>query len=449
MKGCFLFLFLWVFFLLPAYVGSVCEDTFRRYAYGDADQLLFLRNFKVQNIRDKNVWFIVMQSAITEFIPLSIAKIMQKTGEGNLRVQTSELAVHEMVIETNGSFSFTVGDRRFNRWVKQGKPELKKIFDSLESPKKKISFRELNLPPRTQEESLLRARGYNEAYIRGMDEGNEWIAVAKSLRDLNANAYITHIEYFANKIVEHTEHIKKRLRTLDLSYKDKVEKWDKIKLLEEQAEMRMESESVTYSWWIKFNYELVSLLGSELVSRYDIDTVLSFFPISILMPTTIGELGIITMNKVTSHGVDPVGVVNTYKYVDAVGKVSPQYFFLHDVGHAISGIMKRVRASYNDQLYEKLMEAIKNETIEKRKNVEFAYFTLMHEVRRPYIDMSPNDLAIYISRMFAQQIRTGVRFKGIIDFTQDVETDLAITSIIDDFVEAYSIAMKETGREIY
>ncbi len=449
MKGRFLFLFLCVFFFWLSYVEAVCENTFRRYAYGDADQLLFLRNFQEENILDTNVRFIVMQDqdTITTFIPLSIAEIMQKTDEGRLRVRTSELAVHEIAIEENGSFSFIVGSRKFNKWVKQGNPELKKIFDSLESTRKKISSRELNLPPRTQEESLLRARGYNKAYTRGLDEANEWIAVAQSLRDLNANAYTTHIEYFANKVFEHIEYIKTRLESLDLP--DKKAAWDKLKTLEEQAEMRIKSESVTYSWWVKFNYDLVSLLGSELVSRYDIDAVLSFFPIGILMPTTLGELGVVTINKLISHGVDPVGVVNTYKYVDAVGKVSPQYFFLHDVGHAISGIMKRVRASYNNQLYDKLMEVVKNEPVEKRKNVEFAYFTLMHEVRKPYIDASPDEVGIYISRMFAQQIRTGVRFKGIIDFTNNVETDRAIKLTIDDFVETYSIAMKEAGRVIY
>ena len=54
----------------------------------------------------------------------------------------------------------------------------------------------MNLPSRTKEEKLLREQGYGPAYIRGIDESNEWIAVAKSLRELNANAYITHIRIF-------------------------------------------------------------------------------------------------------------------------------------------------------------------------------------------------------------------------------------------------------------
>ena len=436
MKVFFLFVFLYIFFVGQTYLAFGCEETFRRYAYNDADQLVFLRNFQKENVSGENVRFIVIQDKLTVFIPLSIAEIIEKTDEHRLRVKTSQSIVYEMDIEKNGSFSFISGDRKLNRWIKQGNPELKEIFEVLSSTRKKITSNELNLPPKTKEEKLLREQGYGPAYTRGIDESNEWIAVAKGLRNLNANAYITHIEYFADKIPEYIEYIRKAVMSLDLP--GKREKLDKIRRLEKQAKKRLKDEGVTYSWWVQFNYELVSVIGSSPFAQYDISAVVSFFPLSILMPTVIGEVGIMAINRMGLHGVDPVGMVTDYRRVDAMGEVSPQTFFVHDIGHAISRIMKRARASYNSQLYEELMEMVKSLPVEKRKNMEFAYFMLMHEVRNPYINVSPQEVGMYISRKFSEQIRTGVNFKGIINFDN--------ADIIGNFVEVYSKVMEDRAK---
>ena len=164
----------------------------------------------------------------------------------------------------------------------------------------------------------------------------------------------------------------KRVMSLDLP--DKKDKLDQIKRLEKQAKARIKQKGVTYDWWVRFNYELVSVIDSSSFAQYDISAVVSSFPISILMPTIIGEMGIMAINRMGLHGVDPVGVVNHYKRVDAMGEVSPQIFFAHDIGHAVSMIMKRARASYNGRFYKELMERVKNLPVEKRKNMEFAYF---------------------------------------------------------------------------
>ena len=96
MKVFFLFVFLYIFFVDQTYLAFGCEETFRRYAYNDADQLVFLRNFQKENVSGENVRFIVMQGKLTEFVPLSIAEIIDKTDEQRLRVKTSQSIVYDM-----------------------------------------------------------------------------------------------------------------------------------------------------------------------------------------------------------------------------------------------------------------------------------------------------------------------------------------------------------------
>ena len=52
--------------------------------------------------------------------------------------------------------------------------------------------------------------------------------------------------------------------------------------------------------------------------------------------------------------------------------------------------------------------------------------------------MSPQEVGVYISRKFAEQIRTKVNFKGIINLDSIDQTD-----ITGDFVKLYSKVMEE------
>ena len=44
---------------------------------------------------------------------------------------------------------------------------------------------------------------------------NEWIAVVDQLRKLKPNPRITHIDYFADKVDSHIEHVRKGLSVSD------------------------------------------------------------------------------------------------------------------------------------------------------------------------------------------------------------------------------------------
>ena len=70
----------------------------------------------------------------------------------------------------------------------------------------------LEIPKRASIEAYLRMRGYLPAYIRGMDEIEELIAVGNQLREKEVNPYEDHIPYLARKLREYIAHMEIGIR---------------------------------------------------------------------------------------------------------------------------------------------------------------------------------------------------------------------------------------------
>lgn len=258
---------------------------------------------------------------------------------------------------------------------------------SVHPVKKRLHSSELLLPEKSREEEALQSQGYNSFWTRGLNEANEWLALKEQFTKLRVDPQVTHIDYFADKIPMHIEYIKKGI----LSQSQKNERLKALELLEKEAEKAVQEQKVTYNWWIHFNYSLSKVLSPsyhEILNSKPlmneepsvvINDLIHLFPEKILIPTTKGGLGIIAFNRVHPLNIHPIGLVKTEKKTHN-RMISPQGFFLHDIGHA----NRNSHSTHSHTAYKKfhqfLIERIQDLPVEKRKNIELMYFVLTHEL---------------------------------------------------------------------
>lgn len=251
----------------------------------------------------------------------------------------------------------------------------------------RISSRELILPKKPQKEESLSQKGYSPFWTRGLNEVNEWLAVKEQLTQLKANPRITHIDYFAGKIPEHLEYIKRSLTSLPKASKRQLA----LEGLERKAQEAITKKQVTYEWWIKFNYILSKILSPSYRELLDgkisedeasmlMDSLINLFPRRILMPTIRGGLGIMTFNRTHPLNIHPMGLIRTDRTTHN-RPVSPEGFFLHDMGHA--NRTDHFNSPVHKKFHSLFIERIEGLPIEKRQNVELIYFVLIHEL---YVD---------------------------------------------------------------
>ena len=162
-------------------------------------------------------------------------------------------------------------------------PEQKHIYEAVRSNRREVTKADLDLPPPTSMEAQFAKQGYKpEHYTDGIDQVNEWAAVRKKLQELKANPYKTHIEYFADQVTDHIEHIKKGLRDYDhrdvknegLRIRDKEKQLGELAILEEEAKQAVSDKTVTYRWWLDFNLRLTSVMSGDAANRSRVDNQL-------------------------------------------------------------------------------------------------------------------------------------------------------------------------------
>ena len=309
-------------------------------------------------------------------------------------VQTKEKVKGDLVevqpierLYTNGDLSPYIGNQYNILHMKEHEilhPDTAILFESAKLRKRKVSHEDLKLSSSTEEEAKLKKAGYGPVWTKGIDKLNAWIELKQRLQDLRANPWTSHIEYFADQVKEHIAWIKAGSDNMDKGQKGALAD------LEQKAKQAILNEKVTYSWWLWFHFELSALVSNDpikesseydrLLRRYSRITVQ--FPLRIAIPTTLGELGIITLNRALSESIYPLGLISHSKRVH-VHTLSPLLFISHDLGHAdILAGQDRERHALGHRLRHKKMQALMNNMHGvQRKRAELFYFLASHEQR--------------------------------------------------------------------
>ena len=235
-------------------------------------------------------------------------------------------------------------------------------------------------------------------------EDLRWVGSLRNrLRDdKSINPNTLHIPEFANLVGLHVTLIESSITRI-YNNKTRTDKLELLELLRSEARHRIASENMTYRWWFNFNlrlsfltnpYYVQMITDSELeyfyrnsaeYKRYTyeyytrshiekISFLLDSFPKRIMIPT-IGNLGIISINKTYETGVHFVGLKKDSTLADSL-LMYPDMFFWHDIYHIRKeGFNDPPRFLFHFQ--QKLVDLPKYQ----RKAVERINFQLTHELQ--------------------------------------------------------------------
>ena len=433
--------------------------------------LIFLYNFYKGNIYGRNSFFVgTIEGYPTRSSEPLIGRIIRKVSQKRAMVEIVTVSgdLKQIEVEIESAFKFDyynegtsdafgdgfkvfIKNNEFNMSIKQGSPNLGMVFEALRSNRKKISAPLLRVPSRTNEEKRFKERGFSTAYVRGIDEVNEWIGVVRQIRKLKVNPYKTHIDYFADKVKAHVEYIREGLPDSELLAIRALER------LEKHADRTIQQEGVTYDWWLRFNYALSRIYDltkdTENIikevygpTKVNIHNLVNRFPAYIIMPTIIGKMGVVAINRANIEDIYIGGLINKAEGGHGKQLVSPGWFLNHDIGtHAVKSI--NVKSTYFNKgyetFYEKLVERIQRLPTEKRKNAELAFFILMHEAGgRAFVKMSLLDIGTSIHATLESQMLAEFNFRGLIDTPPSElrQVHEKVKVISDDFMKIFKEA---------
>ena len=412
------FCLVFVNFLTGNIHSSACEIAFTDHLV--EPMAAFVNNFRSNNLKGENQFIIVRGN---HGYLLFIGKVIEQIDDTQILADiidsSSGTIFRKVKVDIQEApYSYTVTGVRSvdspEKWtiedyrdsiIEQENIQFKHLFTAASSTKKKVNARELTLPERTREEELLKQQGYSAFWIRGLKEVNEWRAMRDQFIKLGVNPRTTHIDYFADKIPEHIEHIRKGISA---ESRTAHEQQKSLEHLEKEARRAVQETRVTYEWWIKFNLALSKVLSPNyheilsqrlediLQSSPYINLNINLFPLEIMLPTTTEKFGIIALNNANPYGIHPVGLTNNKKVLHTkVG--DPFAFFQHDIRH-MNLTLRRENihsAETQKQLYDFLRE-VTNISVEQRKNIELIYFVLIHEGVNPdFIITSPQFISSY------------------------------------------------------
>lgn len=332
-------------------------------------------------------------------------------------------------------------------------PESEAILLAARSTRERVDSGELSLPPSPNKEKHLREQGYRESYIGGIDKVGEWVTVRRQLQELQANPYTTHIEYFANQIPAHIAHIREGIKN---HYSPSTIRFDKLEhqldlleSLEKEAEEVISNEAVTYEWWLRFNNGLARVMAGKpftMSNELQIYIELSVldFPLKIIMPTTVEELGIITFNRAGIEGVYPAALINKPFLKGKETDVSANIFYQHDFAHANDFIANQVHLghSFGHLLFHRrLLTNIENLPYEKRKKAEMVYFLMTHENSEgqniSYSDRTPQQIRKEVIKFVRKDL------EGLFKFPLNpIRKERKIKELVNTFMAVYNQALQ-------
>ena len=296
-------------------------------------------------------------------------------------------------------------------------PERKKLIKAIPliEPSKEIK---IQIPEKTNEEQALKAQGFNSAYTRGIDEANEWIAVARQIRAEMVDPYRTHFDYFAGKTLKHIQDIDEEVE--DPQQRRKLLRWKRY------VERKRQKGSFTYEDLLRVNWALSKILknGTEDGLEY-IERLIYAFPRVIAMPTTTGAVGIMTLNRAGTHGLHTIGL-----------KYDSGYFY-HDLSHAVHS------NEYYPPLwfYENMNRLSKKLPTQKRKNIELSYWLLTHEnMKGDWFSLTIIMKRVLRTCCFYSHLRD--ELKGVIDTSSEEKIRQQMKEAIKDFTEIFVLAKR-------
>ena len=315
------------------------------------------------------------------------------------------------------------------------------LYESAKSNRKKVSREDLNLSSvnHLSQEAELKKKGYGPAWTKGLDKLNEWVAVRQQLQSLKAHPRITHIQYFADQIADHIAFVESALekrakQDLPISPLEQ----QALDHLKKEAKSAVKEERVTYAWWVKFNFDLSQLFsvprksiqtdspatdkGMDPLSKRNphshikpaypsaTEKIISQFPFRMAVPTTLGELGIMTLNRLQSERIYPLGIITQPKAVDNRW-MDPSDFYSHDMSHIYDHHIAIRQHSPGHRLkHKKMQELIEGLPTEKRKQAELIYFNSTHEDIQDslMLNQTRNEIANKMAKQFAILLHVGV-----------------------------------------
>ena len=241
----------------------------------------------------------------------------------------------------------------------------------------------VKVPKALETEAGLRAKGFRETHIAGMDEMHRMEAIADALRTNRVDPNMTHIEDFADQVEDHIAFFKRSGKS-----EEAIEK------LAREARQMVEDKKVTYNWWMQWNTKMVEAVDDEAVDfltsklkMFSDDKVRTMLKedfranpfdldAEVYLPTT-KELGIMAFNQSSSKKLRPLGLVNQNAKADNF-QLSPLHFLSHDMDHSnnIVGIMNL--KSYK-HFHKSFREKVKDLPQDRREKVETILFMITHE----------------------------------------------------------------------
>ena len=461
------------------------RETFQRKIDLDNQAVEFLQNFYTSNVRGKNSFFVgeIKAYATPSSVPL-IGRIVRRTGRRTAIVEVITLSGNvekaEVAVEASFHFDFynegtkdKFGDgfkvfiksNDFSVSIQKGHPDLEMVFTALRSNRRRLSFRLSDDILQSKEEQSLKARGFNSAYTRGINEVNEWIAVADQMRKLEVNPYKTHIDYLADKARDHIAYIREGLTS---SGGRAIRNLNRLERIVEHA---IQERGVTYSWWLRFNYALSRVYGYDdvnssgmklpraderhLVNRFpthaDERHLVNRFPTHIVMPTIVGKMGVMAINRANRYNIHPVGLLKQEERGDGLRMMGPTQFFNHDIRHAIRliNMSSTYFVAHYGSIYDRLWQEVETLPVGKRQNVELALFALIHEGGRPFVTEELFMIRSHILGTLEGQVRFDFNFNGLLPDTSSKDRMIEqVREIAVDFSEIFSQVREQTRSSI-
>lgn len=421
--------------------------------------LWFLQNFYSGNVSGKNSFFVgeVQTYSPQSSVPV-VGRIVRRTGRKIAVVEVINLTgdIKKMEVEVEASFHFDyynegtkdkfgdgfkvfVKNDEFSIMVRQGNPQLEMVFAALQSNKKTFDYR-LSDTSISNEEQKLKAQGFNSAYIRGINEVNEWIAVVDQMRKLKINPYKTHIDYLADKVRDHIAHVREGLSSSHLREMRNLER------LEELAERTIQEEGVTYLWWLRFNYALsriydhgdITVRGRfPRVRSIDERLLVNLFPAQVVMPTIIEKMGVMAANRANRNNIHPVVLLKQEeetKGLTGIETVSPTWVFNESVRDAIKiiNMSNTFLVEHYGPVYGRWWREMENLPVEERQGAEIALFSLT-QLRLPFVKEDLWRIRSELHGFLDSRITYNPSFNVLREISSEYLKDEWVKEIIESF----------------
>ncbi len=305
-------------------------------------------------------------------------------------------------------------------------------------------------------EEALRALGFRESYIKGLDQAEGHLRLAKKLRSGTVDPWKDHIEEFAELVEPHLDYVERGIR--DQNSLDKRERLAILENFRREASTWVQNRTVTYRKFVNLNYRLsilatplglrgsgslladgsgfrarlyksgdwmtngrleaAYLLGKErkkVESPESIYEKLDQFPEVIIMPQMDGLWGKMPITRLAGQRVYLHALVNNAAKADGADR-PPDWIFWHDGNH-MSIREYRVGDWIRIGIYENIMAPFHNAFVVEmeqarprmeREMLELTYYTLVHELPGALVGENLSKIGIPSTREL-RQYRLGVK----------------------------------------